>query len=208
MTDKAFKGVRDAEPHSFIPEFTLRTADCARKKNQRRPPPTSSMQVPSQPVDSRHNIVRRPQELARERSLPLYSTCGSSILERCTVRHSRPPLPWIRLARYSIPTKMIPVIRQSHDGTRERVRLDTVEKSECSTLTRAPANPVCIPPLRSLYSRGGTGGGMIDRFSIQESVAHNFMRIATRGEKIWDELNKMLWPCCTPTRLASPRDLS
>ena len=66
-------------------------------------------------------VIRRLQELARKKRIPLY-VCFVD-LTKAYVSVDRTLL-WIVLARFGVPQNMISVIRQFHDGMRACVRLD------------------------------------------------------------------------------------
>ena len=71
--------------------------------------------------------IRRLQELGRQRKIPLYMCFVN--LQKAYDSADRELL-WEVLARAGVPSVMIDVIRQFHDGMRARVRLDDGELSE------------------------------------------------------------------------------
>ena len=78
-------------------------------------------------------IVRRLQELARRRRIPLYMCFVD--LQKAYDSVDREPL-WKVLARAGVPEEMIVVIRQFHDGMQARVRMDDGELSDWSEVTQ------------------------------------------------------------------------
>ena len=66
-------------------------------------------------------VIRRLQELARMKQIPLY-VCFID-LTKSYDSVDRTPL-WTVLARFGVPQNMIPVIRQFHDGMRACMLLD------------------------------------------------------------------------------------
>ena len=88
-------------------------------------------------------VIRRLQELARKKRIPLY-VCFID-LTKAYISVDRTLL-WTVLARFSVPQNMISVIRQLHDGMRACVRLDdrvcsrwfAVEQGLCQGCVLAP----------------------------------------------------------------------
>ena len=72
-------------------------------------------------------VVRRLQELGRQRKIPLYMCFVD--LQKAYDSVDRELL-WEVLARAGVPSVMIDAIRQFHDGMRARVRMDDGELSE------------------------------------------------------------------------------
>ena len=66
-------------------------------------------------------VIRRLQELARKKLIPLYVCFIDLTKAYFSVDRT---LSWIVLARFGLPQIMISVIRQFHDGMRACVRLD------------------------------------------------------------------------------------
>ena len=88
-------------------------------------------------------VIRRLQELARKKRIPLY-VC---FIDPTKAYHSVDrTLLWTVLARFGVPQIMISVIRQFHDGMRACVRLDdrvcsrwfAVEQCLCQGCVLAP----------------------------------------------------------------------
>ena len=88
-------------------------------------------------------VVRRLQELGRQRKIPLY-TCfvdlqkGFDSVDR--------ELLWKVLARAGVPSVMIDAIRQFRDGMRARVRMDDGELSEWFEVTKGLQQGCVLSP--------------------------------------------------------------
>ena len=78
-------------------------------------------------------VVRRLQELGRQRKVPLYM-CFVDFQKAYDLVDRE--LLWKVLARAGVPSVMIDVIRQFHDGMRARVRMDDGELSEWFEVTQ------------------------------------------------------------------------
>ena len=72
-------------------------------------------------------LVRRLQEVARKKQIPLYACFIDLTKAYDSVDRT---LMWKVFARFGVPQRMISVIRQFHDGMRACVRLDDGECSE------------------------------------------------------------------------------
>ena len=72
-------------------------------------------------------VVRRLQELARQKRIPLYACFIDLTKAYDSVDRT---LLWKVLGRFGVPQRMISVTRQFHDGMRACVRLDDGECSE------------------------------------------------------------------------------
>ena len=89
-------------------------------------------------------VVRRLQELGRQRKIPLYK-CFID-LQKAYFSVGRELL-WKVLARAGVPSVMIDVIRQLHDGMRARVRMDDGELSEWFEVTQGLRQGCVLSPL-------------------------------------------------------------
>ena len=89
-------------------------------------------------------VVRRLQELGRQRKIPLYMCFVD--LQKAYDWVDRELL-WKVLARAGVPSVMIDVIRQFHDGMRARVRMDDGELSECFEVTQGLRQGCVLSPL-------------------------------------------------------------
>ena len=96
-------------------------------------------------------VVRRLQELGRQRKIPLYMCFVD--LQKAYHSVDRELL-WKVLARAGVPSVMIDAIRQSHDGMRARVRMDDGELSEWFEVTQGLRQGCVLSPL--LFNRGST----------------------------------------------------
>ena len=72
-------------------------------------------------------VIRRLQELARKKQLPLYACFIDLTKAYDSVDET---LLWKVLTRFGVPQKMISVIRQFHDDIRAYVRLDDAQFSD------------------------------------------------------------------------------
>ena len=89
-------------------------------------------------------VVRRLQELGRERKIPLYM-CFID-LQKAYDSVDRELL-WEVLRRFGVPDRMLSVIRQFHDGMRARVRTDDGELSEWFDVTQGLRQGCVLSPL-------------------------------------------------------------
>ena len=89
-------------------------------------------------------VVRRIQELGRQREIPLYMCFVD--LQKAYDSVDRKLL-WKVLARAGVPSVMIDVIRQFHDGMRARVRMDDGELSEWFEVTQGLRQGCVLSPL-------------------------------------------------------------
>ena len=78
-------------------------------------------------------VVRRLQELVRQRKIPLYMCFVDPQKVYDSVDQE---LLWKVLARAGVPSVMIDIICQFHDGMRARVRMDNGELSEWFEVTQ------------------------------------------------------------------------
>ena len=86
-------------------------------------------------------VVRRLQELTRKKDTPLFM-CFIDLTKACDSVDRT--LLSTGLARFSIPPRMLAVIRQFHDGMRACVRLDDGECSDLfDVLSRVFGRGVC-----------------------------------------------------------------
>ena len=89
-------------------------------------------------------VVRRLQELARKKRIPLYACFIDLTKAYDSVDRT---LLWKVLARFGVPQKMISVIRQFHDGMRACVRLDDGECSEWFPVEQGLRQGCVLAPL-------------------------------------------------------------
>ena len=89
-------------------------------------------------------VVRRLQELARRRRIPLYMCFVD--LQKAYNSVDREVL-WKVLARDGVPEEIIAVIRQFHDGMQARVRMDDGELSDWFEVTQGLRQRCVLSPL-------------------------------------------------------------
>ena len=89
-------------------------------------------------------VVRRLQELARRRRIPLYMCFVD--LQKAYDSVDRELL-WKVLARAGVPEEMIAVIRQFHDGMKAQVRMDDGELSDWLEVTQGLRQGCVLSPL-------------------------------------------------------------
>ena len=89
-------------------------------------------------------LVRRLQELARKKDTPLFMCFIVLIKAYASVDRT---LLWTVLARFGIPSRMLAVIRQIHDGMRACVRLDDSECSDVFDVEQGLRQECVLAPL-------------------------------------------------------------
>ena len=89
-------------------------------------------------------VVRRLQELGRDKRIPLYMCFIDLQKEDDSVDRE---LLWVVLARFGVPEKMLTVIRQFHEGMRACVCTDDGEHSECFNVTQGLRQGCVLSPL-------------------------------------------------------------
>ena len=94
-------------------------------------------------------VVRRLQELARRRRIPLYMCFVD--LQKAYDSVDRELL-WKVLARAGVPEEMTAVIRQFHDGMQAQVRMDDGELSDWFEVTQGLRQGVCYLRFCSTFS--------------------------------------------------------
>ena len=149
-------------------------------------------------------VVRGVQELAREKDLPLFMCFIDLQKAYDSVDRS---LLWKVLARYGVPAKLISIIRQFHDGMRACVRLDSGETSEWFAVEQGLRQGCVIAPDLFNIFFVAVLTVAFDRFSIDKAVLDDFVRVVARGDLTKMQPSGCSGPCCTPTTLASPRNL-
>ena len=93
-------------------------------------------------------VIRRLQELARKRRIPLYACFIDLTKAYGPVDRT---LLWKELARFGVPQNMISVIRQFHDGMRACVRLDDRVCSRWFAVKQGLHGCVIAPPLFNIF---------------------------------------------------------
>ena len=121
-------------------------------------------------------VVRRLQELGRQRKIPLYMCCVD--LQKAYDSVDRELL-WKVLARAGVPSVIIDAIRQFHDGMRARVRMDDGELSEWFEVTRQGCvlSPLLFNIFFAAVPTPGTG-------STEENPAVHVLRRPPEGLRL------------------------
>ena len=103
-------------------------------------------------------VIRRLQELARKKRIPLYVCFIDLTKAYDSVDRT---LLWTVLARFGVPQNMISVIRQLHEGMRACVRLDDRVCSRWFAVEQGLRQGCVLAPLLfTIFPRkGGRGGG-------------------------------------------------
>ena len=104
---------------------------------------------PSRSTTDMMFVIRRLQELARKKRIPLYACFIELTKAYDPVDRT---LLWKVLTRFAVPLQMISVIRQFHDGMRACVRLDDGQCSDWFPWNRVFAKGACLRPSYSTYS--------------------------------------------------------
>ena len=84
---------------------------------------------------------------------------------------------WKVLARYGVLAKLIPIIRQFHDGMRAGVRLDSGETSEWFAVEQGLRQGCVIAPDSFNIFFVAVLTVAFDRFSIDKAVLDDFVRV-------------------------------
>ena len=134
-------------------------------------------------------VVRRLQELAREKGVPLYTCFIDPQKAYDSVDRT---LLWHLLARYGVPDKMIAIIRDFHDGMRARVRLDNGETSEWFNVEQGLRQGCVLAPLLFNIFFTAVLTVAYDRFAAEEDVRNDFVHIAARGQA-GEDSGKEVW---------------
>ena len=112
-------------------------------------------------------IVRRLQELGRQRKIPLYMCFVD--LQNVYDSVDRELL-WKVLARADVPSVMIDFIHQFHDGTRVRVRMDDGELSEWLEVTQELRQGCVLSPLLFNIFLATVMEVVLQRFSEDDTI--------------------------------------
>ena len=112
-------------------------------------------------------VVRRLQELARRRRIPLYMCFVD--LQKAYGSVDRELL-WKVLARAGVPEEMIAVIRQFHDGMQAQVRMDDGELSDWFEVTQGLRQGCVLSPLLFNIFFEATTEVVLVRFSEDDTI--------------------------------------
>ena len=139
-------------------------------------------------------VVRRLQELGRRRKIPLY-VCFVD-LQKAYDSVDRELL-WKVLARAGIPTEMVAVIRQFHDGMRARVRMDDGELSDWFRVSQGLRQGCTMsPPLFNVFFAAPLEI-IARRFSEDEVIMQNLVYLkeetGARVGTTLDQVRRALW---------------
>ena len=117
-------------------------------------------------------VVRRLQELGRQRKIPLYMCFVD--LQKAYDSVDRELL-WKVLARAGVPSVMIDVIHQFHDGMRARVRMDDGELSEWFEVTQGLRQGCVLSPLLFSIFFAAVIEVVLQRFSEDDTILENMV---------------------------------
>ena len=112
-------------------------------------------------------VVRRLQELARRRRIPLYMFFVD--LQKAYDSVDRELL-WKVLARAGVPEEMIAVIRQFHDGMQAQVRMDDGELSDWFEVTQGLRQGCVLSPLLFNIFFAAATEVVLVRFSEDDTI--------------------------------------
>ena len=140
-------------------------------------------------------VVRRLQDLGRQRKIPLYM-CFVDLQEAYDSVDRE--LLWKVLARAGVPSVMIDVIRQFHDGMRARVRMDDGELSEWFEVTQGLRQGCVLSPLLFNIFFAAVIGVVLHRFSEDDTIFESlvFLDEGSGGgpdETLLDLVRRAVW---------------
>ena len=118
-------------------------------------------------------VVRRLQELGRQRKIPLYMCFVDP--QKAYDSVDRELLLWKVLARAGVPSVMIDVIRQFHGGMRVRVRMDDGELSEWFEVTQGLRQGCVLSPLLFNIFFAAVIEVVLQRFSEGDTILENLV---------------------------------
>ena len=125
-------------------------------------------------------VVRRLQELAQRRRIPLY-ICFVD-LQKAYDSVDRELL-WKVLARADVPEEMIAVIRQFHDGMEAQVRMDDGELSDWFEVTQGLRQGCVLSPLLFNIFFAAATEVVLVRFSEDDTILKDGVRAVTPLER-------------------------
>ena len=142
-------------------------------------------------------VVRRLQELGRQRKIPLYMCFVD--LQKAYDSVDRELL-WKVLARAGVPSVMIDVIRQFHHGMRARVHMDDGELSEWFEVTQGLRQGCVLSPLlfNIFFAFAAVIEVVLQRFSEDDTILENlvFLDEGSGGgpdETLLDRVRRAVW---------------
>ena len=119
---------------------------------------------------------------------------------------------WKVLARAGVPSAMIDVIRQFHDGMRTRVRMDDGELSEWFEVTQGLQQGCVLSPLLFNIFFAAVMEVVLQRFSEDSTILERTWYFLTREvgadrtRHCWIGCGGRYGECCMPTMLGSCPD--
>ena len=140
-------------------------------------------------------VVRRLQELCRQRKIPLYMCFVDPQKAYDSVDRQ---LLWKVLARAGVPSVMIDIIRQFHDGMRARVRMDDGELSEWFEVAQGLRQECVLSPLLFNIFFAAVIEVVLQRFSEDDTILENlvFLDVGSGGgpdETRLDRVRRAVW---------------
>ena len=152
-------------------------------------------------------VVRRLQELARRRRIPLYMCYVD--LQKAYGSVDRELL-WKVLVRANVPEEMITVIRQFHDGMQARVRMDDEELSDWFEVTQGLRQGCVLSPLLFNIFFVAAIDVVLVRFSEYGTILNDLVYLEEEagvgaGTPL-KRARRAVWEYYMPTMLASSRD--
>lgn len=140
-------------------------------------------------------VVRRLQELGRQRKIPLYMCFVD--LQKAYDSVDRELL-WKVLARAGVPSVMINVIRQFHDGMRAQVRMDDGELSDWFEVTQGLRQGCVLSPLLFNIFFAAVMEVVLQRFSEDDIILENLVFLEEEGrggpdETSLDRVRRAVW---------------
>ena len=140
-------------------------------------------------------VVRRLQELGRQRKIPLY-ICFVD-LQKAYDSVDRELL-WKVLARAGVPPVMIDIIGQFHNGMRARVRMDDEELSEWFEVTQGLRQGCVLSPLLFNIFFAAVMEVVLQRFSEDDTILENLVFLDEGSgsgphETLLDRVQRAVW---------------
>ena len=122
---------------------------------------------PERPTVNMLFVVRRLQELARRRRIPLYMCFVDPQKAYDSVDRE---LLWKVLARAGVPEEILAAIRQFHDGRQAQVRMDDGELSDWSEVTQGLRQGCVLSPLLFNIFFAAATEVVLVRFSEDDTI--------------------------------------
>ena len=140
-------------------------------------------------------VVRRLEELGRHRKVPLYM-CFVDVQKAYESVYRE--LLWKVLARSGVPSVMIDVTRQLHDGMRTRVRMNDGDPSEGFEVTQGLRPGCVLSPLLFNIFFAVVIEVVIQRFSEDDTILENLVLLDEGSgggpdETLLDRVRRAVW---------------